>query len=314
MDHKPILAMTKVFAPLLWLNLPFFSVFLNEWIPKKMQNDGNRPHVHHWYDVVFDNDINPHYIVPPLLALVLRLEGIELVNKTNKHIDCSSTKAGIFDACELMNGHAHSDGIERYIRACRKGWEVGTTLMYSPVRCGNIRWDWLTIRKDKEHNLISQLPKILQVESIPKLCCAEALDTALIAQWLWKETNHNHIIGIEINDQESNGFSPTVRDLNLIPHLLFRSVVRWQQSEIHNTREAKFEIWINESYYHAGTLKERLKENWEITWTTKNGEHAELTTRHARVPMPVVVTSSGYEDDNSGVLAVRQNDWHDVIT
>ena len=77
----------------------------------------------------------------------------------------------------------------------------------------------------------------------------------------------NDII-ITINDQESDGFSPTVRDLNLIPHLLFRSVVRWQQSEMHNTREEDLdlEIWINESHYDAGTLKERLRENWEITW------------------------------------------------
>ena len=280
---------------------------------KKMQNDRNGPYVHHWYDLVFGNDKSPLYIVPPLLALVLRLEGIKLVNKTNTKINCSSTKAGIFDACELMNGHAQSDDIERYIRACRQGWEVGTTLMYSPVRCGNIRWDYLAIRKDKEHNLISQLPKILQVKGIPQLCCAEALDTALIAQWLWKE-NHNHDIIITINDQESDGFSPTVRDLNLIPHLLFRSVVRWQQSDTtqHNTRgEEGFEIWINERYYDYGTLKEGLRKNWEITMT-----NTELRTRHASVP--IVVASWGYDDDddtNSGVLAVvRQNDQHDVIT
>ena len=49
--------------------------------------------------------------------------------------------------------------------------------------------------------------------------------------------------------------------------------------------------------------------------TTKKGQHAKLRTRHARVrSMPVVVASWGYEDDNSGVLAVRRNDRHDVIT
>ena len=131
--------------------------------------------------------------------------------------------------------------------------------MCSPVICGNIRWDWLAIWKDNEHTMISQLPRKFEVESIPRLCCAEALDTTLIQKWLWQEIDHDHIIEIEINDQNLNGFSPTVKDLDPIPHLLFRSVVRLQHSTIHNTRDTRFAIWINDSYYDAGKLTKRLQ-------------------------------------------------------